>query len=75
MSLFKTRDWWSVAVGENETFGQGCLALANIDNEVNSSGSRHSILWLTDELLYIDIVQSVDIKIDDSRRQIISRLT
>uniref|UniRef100_A0A2C9K7V7 PTHB1 N-terminal domain-containing protein n=1 Tax=Biomphalaria glabrata TaxID=6526 RepID=A0A2C9K7V7_BIOGL len=35
MSLFKTRDWWSRSVGEEEEFDQGCLCLGNIDNDTN----------------------------------------
>ncbi|XP_066263410.1 protein PTHB1-like [Branchiostoma lanceolatum] len=35
MSLFKTRDWWSARCQE-ETFDQGCLCVANIDNSPNA---------------------------------------
>ncbi|KAK7112873.1 protein PTHB1-like isoform X2 [Littorina saxatilis] len=42
MSLFKTREWWSTSVGEAEEFDNGCLCVANIDNE--SSGSDKVIL-------------------------------
>lgn len=33
MSLFKARDWWSTQCGTDEDFDQGCLLLANIDDE------------------------------------------
>ncbi|XP_005112298.1 protein PTHB1 [Aplysia californica] len=33
MSLFKTRDWWSATVGEEEEFDHGCLCVANVDND------------------------------------------
>jgi len=33
MSLFKTRDWWSVQQGINEEFHSTSLAIGNIDNE------------------------------------------
>ncbi|XP_067018157.1 protein PTHB1-like [Acropora muricata] len=49
MSLFKARDWWATYAGSDEEFDQGCLCVANIDN--NSShfdkiivGSYHGIL-------------------------------
>ncbi|XP_060637613.2 protein PTHB1 isoform X2 [Anolis sagrei] len=35
MSLFKAREWWSTAVGNNEEFDQGCLCVANVDNSSN----------------------------------------
>lgn len=38
MSLFKTRDWWSVTVGEDEEFGHGCLCTANVDNDASGCG-------------------------------------
>uniref|UniRef100_A0A0B7AJ40 PTHB1 N-terminal domain-containing protein n=2 Tax=Arion vulgaris TaxID=1028688 RepID=A0A0B7AJ40_9EUPU len=34
MSLFKTRDWWSTSVGEEEDFDHGCLCTANVDNDL-----------------------------------------
>ncbi|KAK6166671.1 hypothetical protein SNE40_023310 [Patella caerulea] len=49
MSLFKTRDWWSVAIGEDEEFDHGCLCIGNIDNNPDNVdkiiiGSFHGIL-------------------------------
>lgn len=49
MSLFKTRDWWSITVGEEEEFNNGCLCIGNIDNDPNGYdkiiiGSFHGIL-------------------------------
>ncbi|ESO84549.1 hypothetical protein LOTGIDRAFT_222053 [Lottia gigantea] len=38
MSLFKTRDWWSVGVGEEEEFDFGCLTVGNIDNSSDDLG-------------------------------------
>ena len=38
MSLFKAREWWSTAVGENEEFDQGCLCVANLDNSKDGHG-------------------------------------
>ncbi|RUS77451.1 hypothetical protein EGW08_014789 [Elysia chlorotica] len=35
MSLFKTRDWWSTSVGEEEEFDHGCLCTANVDNDIS----------------------------------------
>uniref|UniRef100_A0A8D0E015 Bardet-Biedl syndrome 9 n=1 Tax=Salvator merianae TaxID=96440 RepID=A0A8D0E015_SALMN len=35
MSLFKARDWWSTIVGNSEEFDQGCLCVANVDNNNN----------------------------------------
>ncbi|GFO18472.1 protein pthb1-like isoform x1 [Plakobranchus ocellatus] len=35
MSLFKTRDWWSASVGEEEEFDHGCLCTANVDNDAS----------------------------------------
>ncbi|KAL5005570.1 hypothetical protein ScPMuIL_016728 [Solemya velum] len=35
MSLFKARDWWSTSVSEAEEFDQGCLCVANIDNNAD----------------------------------------
>lgn len=32
MSLFKVRDWWSTKVGVEEEFDQGCLCVANVNN-------------------------------------------
>lgn len=40
MSLFKTRDWWSITVGEEEEFDHGCLCVANVDNDVNGYGKQ-----------------------------------
>lgn len=49
MSLFKSRDWWSTTVGEEEEFDHGCLCVSNIDNSSNQIdkiiiGSYHGIL-------------------------------
>jgi len=38
MSLFKAREWWGTTVGEEEEYDQGCLCVANIDNNNNPSG-------------------------------------
>jgi len=38
MSLFKARDWWSTSVGEDEEFDQGCLCVANVDNNNDELG-------------------------------------
>ncbi|XP_059177174.1 protein PTHB1-like [Physella acuta] len=35
MSLFKTRDWWSASVGEDEEFDLGCMCIGNIDNSTH----------------------------------------
>ncbi|XP_069469338.1 protein PTHB1 isoform X2 [Ambystoma mexicanum] len=35
MSLFKARDWWSSTLGEEEEFDQGCLCVADVDNNGN----------------------------------------
>jgi hypothetical protein len=40
MSLFKARDWWSTWAGSEEDFDQGCLCVANIDNESSPSGIK-----------------------------------
>ena len=44
MSLFKTRDWWSTTVGEEEEFDHGCLCVANVDNDPNGYGKSLIIL-------------------------------
>jgi Bardet-Biedl syndrome 9 protein len=31
MSLFKTREWWTTTVGENEMFDLGCLCVADLN--------------------------------------------
>ena len=38
MSLFKARDWWSTWAGSEEDFDQGCLCVANVDNDTSPSG-------------------------------------
>mmetsp|Transcript_47681 Transcript_47681/g.91053 ORF Transcript_47681/g.91053 Transcript_47681/m.91053 type:complete len:841 (+) Transcript_47681:257-2779(+) len=35
MSLFKAREWWRTNCGHDEEFDQGCLAIANLDNDPN----------------------------------------
>ena len=42
MSLFKARDWWSTSVGEEEEFDQGCLCVANVDNNSDELGESRS---------------------------------
>ncbi|XP_014669826.1 PREDICTED: protein PTHB1-like [Priapulus caudatus] len=37
MSLFKVRDWWSTTAGGEEEFDQGCMCIANIDNDQHVS--------------------------------------
>ena len=49
MSLFKAREWWATTAGEEEEFDQGCLCVANIDNNIDNSdkiivGSFHGFL-------------------------------
>lgn len=38
MSLFKARDWWRTKCGSGEEFDQGCLCLANVDNDPSGKG-------------------------------------
>ena len=38
MSLFKTREWWSTSVGEEEEFDNGCLCVGNVDNDPSEKG-------------------------------------
>ena len=40
MSLFKTRDWWSTTIGEDEEFDHGCLCVANVDNDPSGLGEE-----------------------------------
>ena len=44
MSLFKAREWWSTAVGENEEFDRGCLCVGNLDNNKDKQGDLFSCL-------------------------------
>jgi len=36
MSLFSSREWWTVAPGVDEEFGPGCVAVGNLDNDASS---------------------------------------
>lgn len=49
MSLFKARDWWATYAGSDEEFDQGCLCVANIDNN-----SSHFGKLADDFALFID---------------------
>lgn len=41
MSLFKVRDWWSTKVGVEEEFDQGCLCVANVNNNAEKQGKEN----------------------------------
>ena len=43
MSLFKTREWWSTVVGEDEEFDTGCLCTGNIDNSNSGYGKYYKL--------------------------------
>jgi Bardet-Biedl syndrome 9 protein len=38
MSLFSSREWWTTTLGSSEEFDQGCLCVANIDNDPAGTG-------------------------------------
>ncbi|GMH42672.1 hypothetical protein BSKO_10591 [Bryopsis sp. KO-2023] len=75
MSLFKVREWWSVKCGNgDEEFDQGCLAVANIDNDQQQrekiiTGSLRGILRIyhprardfkiEDHLLELDLKKAI----------------
>lgn len=57
MSLFKARDWWATYAGSDEEFDQGCLCVANIDNNSSHFGRLSDdfvqfIDWWTEEYHY-----------------------
>lgn len=33
MSLFQSREWWSVKLGEQEEFSEHSMAIGNVDND------------------------------------------
>jgi hypothetical protein len=39
MSLFGSREWWAVRIGDREEFDQRSLCVANIDNEPSGDGA------------------------------------
>lgn len=63
MSLFKARDWWATYAGSDEEFDQGCLCVANIDNNSSHFGRLSDdfvqfIDWWTEEY-YCSIKNSI----------------
>lgn len=63
MSLFKARDWWATYAGSDEEFDQGCLCVANIDNNSSHFGKLSDdfvqlIDWWTEEY-YCSIKNSI----------------
>lgn len=63
MSLFQAREWWSTQAGEEEEFHDGCLCVANIDNE--AGGSNKIITGSLQGMLRMYIVKQKDYKIED----------
>jgi len=40
MSVFRLQEWWSVKMGDDEEFDNGCMVVGNIDNVSDSSSSK-----------------------------------
>jgi len=40
MSLFSSRQWWHTKLGSGEEFDQGCICVANIDNDAVGTGAH-----------------------------------
>jgi len=63
MSLFQAREWWSTQAGQDEEFHEGCLCVANIDNE--GGGANKIITGSLQGTLRMYIVKQKDYKIED----------
>eukprot|EP00803_Ostreobium_quekettii_P005345 evm.model.scf_3119EXC.1 EVM.evm.TU.scf_3119EXC.1 scf_3119EXC:983-9869(+) len=63
MSLFKARDWWRTKCGSGEEFDQGCLCLANVDN--NPSGKEKIVIGSFGGVLRVYLPAGKGYKVED----------